>query len=436
MIVKETLANLEAIRRDSFRRWGDYDSFITGSQIDNPFVKDYKNVQEKMFLDLINYVRKKVPEYKKINNINSLDDIIKLPILTKDELRRNGKEYLSEEVEEKKLYQGSTSGSTGKPLKFYRDKESVRFNYIFADKMNEVVGLTEEDVKCRFSGVNLFEFNKKKPPYWVYISRYKQLQCSSYHLKESNFKSFIDAMIHRKVTFGTGYAKTWLFLAQYVLKHNCEVPKLKAIVTDSEGITDDEQDLIEKAFDCKVYQTYGLGEVGQIAFQCSHRNYHIIPQTAYVEIVDENYRLVDTEKMGEIIVTSLYSKKTPYIRYATGDMGSLGSSPCKCGWTSPYIKDIAGRIDDYLLTHDGRKINRLSPIMKPAIGVKSSQLIQLDKSNLLIKIIPDTDFDEDSMEIVVSNAKDFLGNINVTWEIVSELERTKNGKIRFVLRKF
>lgn len=90
-----------------------------------------------------------------------------------------------------------------------------------------------------------------------------------------------------KVTYGTGYTSAWLFLSEYLSKSQENPPDFKAIVTDSEGVTQEQQKFIESAFKCPVYQTYGLSEVGQIAVQCRKGYYHIVPALCHVEIVDD-----------------------------------------------------------------------------------------------------------------------------------------------------
>ena len=184
-----------------------------------------------------------------------------------------------------------------------------------------------------------------------------------------------------------------------------------------------------------MYQTYGLGEVGQIAFQCSKRNYHVLPQAAYVEIIDDKDGNVSGQKIGEIAVTSLYAKKTPFIRYQTGDLGILIEKPCECGWHGQVLSQIIGRVDDYIVTEGGTKVTRLSHLIKPVKGVISSQIIQNSTSSLTINLIAGSEFDSKSMDIAVKEAKNYVGDMHIKWNRVNELEKTENGKIRHVIRR-
>jgi phenylacetate-CoA ligase len=434
--LKRVLVNLEALKRNYYRRWGNYKNLYSELKPNELFPKEYGKIQDDLIKSLSNYVNGNIPAYEKMNGIDSIIMLYKYPLLNKDMYIKDIKSYIDLQYPVSKYYKGKTSGSTGKPLVFYRDREAVRYNYLLADKALELIGLHKDDVKCRFSGVSIFNFEKQTPPFWIYVDVFKQLQCSSYHLNESNFKLYIDAMKNHNVSFGTGYANTWLHLAEYVLKHSYNKLTLKAIVTDSEGITDEQQNLIEKAFNCKVHQTYGLGEVGQIAIQCSKRNYHILPQAAYVEIIDEKGENISTERTGEITVTSLYAKKTPFIRYQTGDLGVISNNQCDCGWHGQVLLNIIGRVDDYIITESGAKITRLSHLIKPVKGVVNSQIIQSDKNSLAINLIVNENFERNSMERAIKEAKSYVGNMSIEWNIVEYLEKTKSGKIRHVIRRF
>lgn len=431
--IKRLFANAEAIRRDYYRRYGDYKKLFRQTDIDYILKSGYKSEQEKLFLELIDHVSQKVPKYKDIN-VKSLADIQKLPVLTKYDMIHNLDQLLSADLNKKKCYSLTTSGTTGAMVKYYQCRDGIRLSYLYADKLYELAGLTKKDIKARISGVHLIPFERKKPPFWVYIDKYRQLQMSAYHINNATCGAYLDAIKKRNAVFGTGYSLSWLFLAEYILKNNIDPPYLKAIVTDSEGLTLEQKNLIEKAFRCRVYMTYGLSETGQVAFMCKHNRYHFIPSVCYAEILDENNNAAEGGSVGEIVLTSLIFKDTPFIRYKTGDLGALGTEKCPCGWGTQYLTSFEGRTDDYLLTADGRKLGVAFTVDK---GVIHSQLIQKDFNNVVIKILPGKDFNKKVLEDAIKKAKQhFLGDINVTWELTDELEKTKSGKVKHLIRRF
>lgn len=433
--IKRIFINAEAYRRDYFRRFGDYKALLENTDINHIMKSGYHKERELLFGNLMEYVSINVPRYKGIS-VRSLSDIEKIDPLTKADIRNNIKDCIYQGKEKKRYFKSVTSGSTGTAVSYYQDRESVRLSQLYAEKLLQFAGLCKGDKKARISGVSIIPFECEKPPFWVYIDKYRQLQLSSYHIKDSTCKSYIDAMIKHNITFGAGYATSWLFLAEYILSNDIALPKIKAIVSDSEGISKEKQKLVEKAFNCPMYQTYGLSETGQVAFCCKEGNYHIVPSVCFAEIVDEENKALPKGEIGQIVLTSLIAKDAPFIRYLTGDLGVMGSEPCKCGWETDYFSSIEGRLDDYVLTKDNRKIGRLSHIAKFIKGAKESQLIQTAPGKLIIRVVPDVNWDEESMKDAIKNAKNYIGDMDISWEIANELEKTKRGKVRYVIRKF
>lgn len=428
-IIKRILANIEAIRRDKFRYSRNIKPIDEFDSLNSMMSKDWPHNQNKIMESILEYATLHVPAYKKYIG----KDLFSFPLLNKTQLRKNYFSYLSDEINIKDCFVGRTSGSTGTPLKYYKHKVLETYNYYYADLFFKHIGCNSDTKKIRFSGVNIIPFDKENAPFWIYIKRYKQLQCSSYHINEKTFVKYykkINKFVDKN-TIGTGYPTAWLFLAELIEKFNLPKIKLKAIVSDSEGISSKQQNLISNVFMCPVYQTYGLSEIGQIAVQCNYGNYHIIPSLAYIETIpfDETFL-----SENEIVVTTLKGKMAPLIRYRTGDIGELSTQDCKCGLKSQVLSKIIGRIDDYLFIK-GRKIGRVSQILKVDKGVIASQIIQKSTNNILIKIIPDENFSQNTIDFLKKNAYEYLGDVEVNIEITTELIRNNNGKIRYVIRE-
>lgn len=431
-LLKRLLGNIESIRRDLYRKSNNKNFDI---QLDIDKQEDYFN--QDRISKLLNEACENVPYYKFLSNydVKSCEDFEKIPLLTKQFIRNYKEEIISKTVSNKRqLWSGSSSGSTGMPLSYYRDKNSVSIERANYNKYYEYNGFNVNENRIRISGVKVATFDRKKPPYWIYIDRYKQLQCSAYHILQTTFKDYLNEFSNVNASFATGYPSAWTSLSELMINNNITFNNFKAIVTDSEGLSDINKAKIEKAFNCPVYKTYGLSEVGMCAVECKKGHYHILP-SHYVEVVDDNGHRVNDGEVGQIVVTDYNSHKYPFIRYATGDLGIMYHKNCGCGLNTPYLSEITGRIEDYILTKDGRKITRLTLIMKPAVGVKESQIVQNSIDGICINIVPDKDFDPKSMTNVIENAKQFLGDMNIEWNIVEHLQRMPSGKVKFLIRK-
>lgn len=431
-ITKRLMINIEALRRDYYRKFDDYEDLYNSIDFNSIMAFKGINTQRQKIEELLRSIKRNVAYYRELPEFSSLHQV---PFMTKDIYSRNINKLKADSVKDKHCFKSRTSGSTGMPLTYINHRSVERIIKVYQEKYIEYMGINPKERSARISGVPIAPYGRKKPPYWVFIDKYNQLQLSSYHISAVTFESYLNAIKKYKVVYGKGYASAWLFLAEYIMLTKAIPPVLKAIITDSEGLTKDQQKFVEEAFKCPVYQTYGLGEIGQIAVQCRKGNYHIIPDLCYGEVVDEQGSFVGNGVIGEIVLTSLISEKTPFIRYKTGDNGILNEGLCECGWNSQYFTLIDGRKDDYVFDSNGRKIGRLSHIIKPAVGVVESQIIQDKIGEIKLLIIPGPAFDISSMNLVVKEARKYLGDMILKWETVDNLERTSSGKVRRVVRK-
>jgi phenylacetate-CoA ligase len=428
--VKNLLVDFEAFRRDKKRRGKLYKKF--NIEIDFKYIMesgDYTN-QSKLLNKIILDATKEIPAYKGLE-LTKIEDF---PVLDKNTLRNNYSDFINEDIDLNQCIKGSTSGSTGSALTYYTSPIREAYNYLYADKFLDYIGCSRNEEKVRISNISIVPINNKKPPFWVYIKRYHQLQFSTYHISNDTVKHYCDAMISHKVKYGTGYPSAWIALAEYIQKVGLNAPSLKAIVTDGEGMNQKQKQLVEDVFNCKVFRTYGLSETGQFALECLNGNYHVIPDYAFVETLDnENFELSNGE--GEIVVTTLCSTKTPLIRYRTGDVGKLGTSECGCGMKTQYLTKVTGRLEDYIL-YKGRKIGSFDGLFSDTPSIIAAQLVQSNENDLLIRIVPNEKFTTRDMDKIIKGIKNYVGEINVRWEQVTDLERSKNGKVKFVIRKF
>lgn len=437
--MKRIFANIEALRRDKYRRYGNYDVLMDEIRKCDLFeINDDEqlkriNVLLEYVVNNIEFFGNKSIYYKSLDDISLLDNI---PILNKQIMREDIKKFIKiDEIND--FFKSATSGSTGTPFVYYRDKTSVRYSFVVHDRIYELISKGTDLRKARISGVGIVNINKKSGPFWCFIDKYKQLQCSAYHINKNTCLEYIEAFRKYKVEIGTGYASSWLHLAEYLKDYNnIKMPKLRAIITDSEGLTNEQKKTIEDVFNCDVYVTYGLSEIGNVALQCKNNNYHIISQSCIAEVVDINGKSVGEGEMGEIVVTDLNSFKAPFIRYATGDMAVISHKECGCGWKGSYFSELVGRVEDYIVTNDNRKIQRLGHIAKPAKGLIGMQLVQEKIGELLIRVLPGENFEENSMNDVIKLCHEYIGDISIKWEKVEKLEQTKAGKIKYIIRKF
>src|SRR5262249_55637025 len=131
----------------------------------------------------------------------------------------------------------------------------------------------------------------------------------------------------------------------------------RAMITSAEVLTPDERDLLEEVFCCPVFNRYGCREVGVIASECpAHRGMHVMAEGLYLEI-ERDGRPAAPGGPGCLLLTDPLNLAMPLIRYRVGDVGSWDEGPCPCGRGLPRLKEVAGRVTDFLVGGDGRLVS-------------------------------------------------------------------------------
>lgn len=300
--------------------------------------------QYKKLKELLNHAYKSSKYYRDkytINNfhpnqINSLNDLQKIPSITKQEVLENVNTIQIKDFPEK-LFYSETSGSTGKPLVFYRNKDWDAWHRASVYRGHSWYNVKPWERNGYFWGYN-FSFKKRLK---IRFLDYLQNQFRLFSYKESDIDKFIRKL--KNATYLEGYSSMIYEVAKKVNEESWMTPSfnLKMIKGTSERIFDKYQDEVKKAFGRKIISEYGATEAGIIAFECPQGNMHINMETVIVE-----------EEDNEIIVTNLVSKSFPVIRYKLGDYIEIDrNTKCKCGMRHFIIKEVIGRVGQVISGH-------------------------------------------------------------------------------------
>ncbi|HAF61783.1 MAG TPA: hypothetical protein DCK95_05610 [Anaerolineaceae bacterium] len=380
------------------------------------------------------YYRDQWRERRKKGDTASWELLENWPILKKEEVRKDPKKFLCDSSKRKRMYLEHTSGSTGTPLSLWQSKKTLHNAYaIYEARVRWWHGVSLEDRWGILGGQMVVKPNATTPPFWVWNQAFNQLYLSSYHISKTNVEAYYDAIQRHQLKYILAYPSALASLAQMIKEKNLPSYKLELAISNAEPLFDYQKEIISQVFNCEVVNTYGVSELSVGGAECEFGNIHLWPEYGFVEIMDVNEdKVLPVGDMGRIVATGLINEDMPLIRYEVGDLGSLSSQQCECSRSLPILEEIEGRMDDVLVSIDGRRVGRMDPIFKAEIPIKEAQIIQEKNDLVRLRFVPEDDFDHDDVLICLIQEK--LGPMQVILEKVDRIPRGANGKFKAVIR--
>ncbi len=365
-------------------------------------------------------------------SISSLNDIIDLPVLEKEQVRRHHAEMVSRAEIFPVLYKCHTSGTTGKPLTLYRDLRNVGFERAILARQWQWAGLQPKDRYATLKGEITSPAKIARKEYWELSFAENKLIMSSYHLSAKTMDHYLAALRKYRILGIEGYPSSVYALARFLLERDQQLP-MKAILTTSETLTQKQKSAIEKAFACRVFDYYGMAERVAAIHTCEHGRYHLVPEYSLVE-------LIKTDRLGdgclEVVGTTFNNRAMPLIRYRVGDIVRPGNERCPCGRAYPVIKSIIGRKDDYIVTPSGKLVGRLDHIFKGVQHLVEAQLYQPDKERVVLRIVADKDYRRKDGQEILEKLQQRLGEeMLLEIESVASIPRNGRGKFKAVVSR-
>jgi phenylacetate-CoA ligase len=206
----------------------------------------------------------------------------------------------------------------------------------------------------------------------------------------------------------------------------------------SEMLFEDDKILLEKQFGIPIVNEYGASELDLIAFQSrnfgTNGEWLVNSETLFVEILDENNRVVPNGTSGRIVITSLFNKAHPFIRYDIGDIGILDE---KSTLKKPILKKLIGRTNDVAILPSGKKSPGLTfyYVTKSFIeddgNVKEFIIKQTKIDSFEIEYVSDTELNLAQIQKIKKAIELYLeSGLNFTFTRKEVLERSNRGKLK------
>jgi phenylacetate-CoA ligase len=382
------------------------------------------------------YYRQLWLERRRGGDKSSSELIENWPILQKTSVRENPRAFVADDCNVRQMFHEHTSGTSGTSLDLWWSKSTVRAWYaLFEARWRRWYGVSRHDRWANMGGQLVIAVKQRRPPFWVWNSGLNQLYMSSYHLAPDLIPHYLKALSQYRVTYLLGYSSSLFALAQEALRLGVSDLKIKVAITNAEPLYDYQREAISKAFQCPVYETYGMAEIVAAASECQQGELHLWPEVGITEINDDGVAN-STSRTGSLICTGLLNGDMPLIRYRLGDRATIAPSAddCECGRSLPRVVAIEGRTDDVLVTSDGRRIGRLDPIFKTNLAIQEAQIIQdtLTSVRVLFVRAPGYSASADGRSLI-DRIRSRMGPVEVTLKEVNLIPRTTAGKFRAVI---
>ena len=283
--------------------------------------------------------------------VGSFDDLRRIPLLTKTDLRAHRDEMLSADYTNIFLHRNRTSGSTGVPVEVLSDDATRQFQRACTLRSDEWSGWRLGERVAAVWGNAAMEYGGKGWRGYLRNALLNRTTClDSLKLDESSMEQFARAMRRRPPALVYGHAHSVHLLATYLRARGHTHIHPRGVISAAMVLHDWERRTIEEVFHCKVTNRYGCEEVSLIACECDrHAGLHINADAIYLEVLRADGTPAEPGEAGMIVVTDLVNLRhaddpLPDRRYGRAKQPylPLRTAGCRCwrrskgGWRTTY----------------------------------------------------------------------------------------------------
>lgn len=400
--------------------------------------EELQRLQTSKLRNLLRHVVERVPLYRdfyrergvSIDRVAEAEDLWRLPALEKrDYIEAGPDRYIDERQDFSRLYTKSTSGSLGRSLTVYTARdEGVRMRANLWSAWLSL-GITAQDRLFMMAAPYLAKKVRS------YTSDFVPVQMATDETIE-RFRAL-------RPTAVIGSVECIALLAVELGRR--DVPErhgVRRIFPFGQTLSHQLKGMIESGFDAQIHNLYGATEPSWMAYECEENDgMHINVDRVVVQVAkfgrpDEP---AAPGELGEVIITSLMRRTTPFIRYRLQDAGTLDLTPCRCGRQAPRLKSLEGRVQDFLISTSGQWVGPGNVAIDLSAGQEAiidHRVVQEARDRVQVSIVPGPGFGALDVARIEQVMRRHLGEVAVTVETVDEIPREPSGKRRRIFRAF
>lgn len=364
----------------------------------------------------------------------TVESLARLPVLSKGSIRSLGTALIAEGYDPATLRFHKTGGSTGVALQTFFEEAWEQRRNADALRANQWAGWYHGmKVAAIWGNPPVAKTWKQKLRSQLFD---RMMYLDTMRIDERSLSAFVEQWRreHPQVVFG--HSHSIFLVAKHLLERDIRDLRPAGIVSTSMMLLPHERVVIERAFGCKVTDRYGCEEVALIACECErHDGMHLNIEHLVVEFLDDRDRPVAPGQEGRIVVTDLFNRAMPLIRYEVGDVGVPSARRCACGRGLPLMDKVIGRVADYLKRRDGSLVAGVSLVertLTKVAGVEQMQIVQPAVGRLIVNFVPAADFDEASRAALAQEFEEGFGEpLEFEFNPLERIPQERSGKYRF-----
>lgn len=425
-----------------FKKLKRFDYYKDLVKRDSMTPQELRAIQWKKLKLLLNHCYENIPYYRKLftlhgihpENIKTLKDYAKIPILTKQDIKENFNDLINPNLAEKDIFYDSTSGSTGIPLQLARSWDDQEYGAALKYRSNAWCGWNywHKSVWLVSDSRRITELDSIKGRMILGIQR--KLVINTKKITRENMFKWVDQIKKYKPRHVYGYSSVITEFSRFIIDNNIYIPDIEGVYSTAEILR--ERELISNAFKAPVYDQYGSSEIFCTAHECPKGSMHLNIDEILVEFED----IADDAEIKKMIFTPLYLYGMPLLRYDIQDSAIPSLKQCECSLPYPVIDLKVGRITDNLISDEGKLVSGVTLswyLTDYTEGIEQYEIIQENFKDITVKIVSEEKFREKNEVSIKELLAEMLNSsdLNIKFEYTDKILPGKNGKYRPISSK-
>lgn len=401
-----------------------------------------RELQDEKLRRLVRHCYRNVPYYRaqmqaiglRPEDIRGQEDLPRLPVLTRDDVRRHLYfDIMSEDHDKSDVLPVTTSGAGGEPFTCYADRSALEFRWAATQRAQEWTGYRFGDPSVRLWQPPVEMTARREARERLDALLANRTQIAALTLSDKEVAEMLATIRGAQPVLVEGHAEVLDFLAHAIKTTGPLGARPRAILSHAQTLPQSSRRLIEEAFGGKVFDAYVTGEFAMVAQECDARDGHHVVAEGYIVEILKDGRPARPGELGEVVITDLNNYCMPFVRYRIGDLAEAmdPSAACSCGRGSPRIGAIDGRPQSIIQGTHGRHVPGalFAHYLKDFdYAIKRFQVVQSERGAIQLRIVKGGRFSRQVLDEVLTTLRRYLGDdMRIDVEIAEDIPAADAG---------